>query len=221
MTPQQTIETEPTKTQSFADWMQANTRLLTIGAGVIALGAVGAWFYMRSAEIKRQNAERGLSQAKQSLAAGNAQLAQSDLQKVVGRYKGTVSGAQAAMLLAQMNFDQGKYDDGIKALQPYQSGSAAGAALGAVWSLTGDGQVAAGKPVDAAASYQKAADATDLPGEKSLYLAKAGRALMAADKDAEARAIWEKLATDPKALPVKNEAQVRLGELDAKPAGKS
>lgn len=221
MTPQQTIETEPTKTQSFADWMQANTRLLTIGAGVIALGAVGAWFYMRSAEIKRQNAERGLSQAKQSLAAGNAQLAQSDLQKVVGRYKGTVSGAQAAMLLAQMNFDQGKYDDGIKALQPYQSGGAAGAALGAVWSLTGDGQVASGKPVDAAASYQKAADATDLPGEKSLYLAKAGRALMAADKDAEARAIWEKLATDPKALPVKNEAQVRLGELDAKPAGKS
>src|SRR5437773_829343 len=102
MTPQQTIESEPTKTQSFADWFAANSRIAYIGAGVVAAAAIGAWFYLRSGEIKRQNAERSLNQAKQSLAAGNIALAQSDLQKVVGRYQGTVSGAQAAMLLAQI-----------------------------------------------------------------------------------------------------------------------
>ena len=32
---------------------------------------------------------------------------------------------------------------------------------------------------------------------------------------------WQKLATDPTAAPVKNEAEVRLGELEAKSAGKS
>jgi hypothetical protein len=44
---------------------------------------------------------------------------------------------------------------------------------------------------------------------------------MAAGKDADARAIWSKLANDPDAVAVKNEAEIRLGELSAKPAGRS
>ena len=221
MTPTQTIETEPTKTQSFAEWFEANSKLVTIGAAVVVVAAAGYWFYLRSAEIKRQNAERGLNQAKQSMAAGNIALAQSDLQKVADRYRGTASGAQAAMLLAETNFDQNKFAEGLKILEPYQNSRAAGPNLASVWALTGDGQIALAKPADAAASYQKAAEATTLGGEKSLYQAKQGRALMLAGKDGEARALWEKLATDPNALPVRNEAQVRLGELDAKTAGKS
>jgi predicted negative regulator of RcsB-dependent stress response len=221
MTPQQTIETEPTKTLSFADWLQTNTKAVSIAGVVLVIAAAGYWFYLRSAEIKRQNAERGLNQAKQSLTAGNPALAQSDLQKVATRYKGTVAGSQAALLLAQLQFDQGKFADGLKALEAYESARAAGPNLAAVWSLAADGQLVSGNPGAAAASYGKAADATKLPGEKSLYLAKQARALMLAGKDAEAKVIWEKLATDPDALPVRNEASIRLGELEAKPAGKS
>jgi predicted negative regulator of RcsB-dependent stress response len=221
MTPQQTIETEPTRTQSFAEWIQSNSRIVGIGAALVAVAAVGYWFYLRSAEIKRLNAERGLNQAKQSMSAGNAALAESDLQKVAVRYRGTMAGAQAAMLLAQLDFDRGKYAEGLKALEPYQTANAAGANLSAVWSLTGDGQLAAGKPEDAAKSYRKAAESISLPGESAVYLSKAGRALMLAGKDAEALKIWEKLATDPNALPVRNEALVRVGELSAKPARKS
>jgi hypothetical protein len=44
---------------------------------------------------------------------------------------------------------------------------------------------------------------------------------MAAGKDADARALWEKLVDDPDALQVRSEAEVRLGELSARPAGKS
>lgn len=222
MTPQQqTIETDSAKSQSFSEWLQANTKAVWIGAAVVVLASAGYWFYMRSAEIKRLNAERGLSQAKQSLAAGNAALAQTDLQRVADRYKGTPAGSQSAMLLAQLDYDQGKPADGIKVLEPYQTSSAAGPNLAAIWSLTGDGQLAMGKPAEAASSYQKAADATSLPGERSLYLAKAARAYMTAGKVAEARAIWERLATDPDALAVQNEAEIRLGELSARPAGKS
>jgi predicted negative regulator of RcsB-dependent stress response len=221
MTPQQTIETEPTNTQSFNEWLQTNSRAVGIGAAVVVVAAIGYWFYMRSAEIKRQNADRGLNQAKQSLSAGNAALAESDLQKVAVRYKGTPAGGEAAMILAQLEYEQGKFAEGLKALEPYQSGSAAGPNLAAVWSLTGDGQLVSGKPVEAASSYQKAADATALPGEKSIHQAKAARALMLAGKNEEARALWEKLATDPNANAVRNEAEIRLGELSAKPAGKS
>jgi len=221
MTPQQTIESDTTATPTFAEWIQANSRIVGVGAAVVVLAAVGYWFYLRSAEIKRQNADRGLNQAKQSISAGNAALAESDLQKVATRYKGTPAGAQAAMLLAQLNFDQGKTPQGLKVLEPYQSGSAAGANLGAIWALTADGQLGSGKPDDAAKSYEKAANATALPGEKSIYLSKSARALMLAGKNEDARKLWERLASDPNAMAVRNEAEVRLGELQARPAGKT
>jgi len=207
--------------ESLMAWYQANTRTLGIVGGVIAVVAASTWFYMRSAEIKRLNAERGLSQAKQSLSAGNSALAMSDLQRVASRYVGTAGGVQAAMLLAQVNYDQAKHVEGLKVLEPYQSSGASGPSLADVWSLVGDGQIAIGKGTDAVASYQKAVDATELPGAKAVLKAKLARALMATGKDIEARAIWERLASDPDATVVKAEAQIRLGEMTTKPAGKS
>jgi len=220
MTPQQTIESD-NESWSLVDWMQTNTRVLGIGAAIVAVAAVGYWFYMRSAEIKRLNAERGLNQAKQSAAAGNIPLAQADLQRVASRYAGTQAGAQAAMILASMRFDEGKYADGLKVLEPYQNASSAGPSLAAIWSLTGDGQLLSAKIDPAVDAYQRAAEASPYPGQKAAYRAKAARAYMAAGKTAEAKAIWEKLAADPSAVSVHNEAQIRLGELTAAPAGKS
>jgi len=210
------IETEG---WTFFDWIQANTRAVTIGAAVVVIGGIGIWFYGRSAEIKRSNAERGLSQAKQSMAAGNPALAQNDLQRVATRYKGTPAGAQAAMLLAQLLYDQGKFADGVQVLEPYQNSGAAGPSLAQVWSLSADGLLSSGKAAEAGAAYQKAADATKLPGERAVYRSKEARALMAAGKNAEAKALWEKLSTDPEAIVIRNEALIRLGELSAQPAG--
>src|SRR5688500_12548930 len=219
MTPVQTIETDDTP--SFADWIQRNSRFVGMGAALVLVAGAGYWFYLRSADIKRQNAERGLNQAKQSLAAGNAALATTDLQRVATRYKGTASGAQAAMLLAQLSFQQGKFAEGVQALEPYKTSGAAGENLPAVLTLIGDGQLAQGKLDEAVASYRGAAEATDLPGSKAMLRAKQARALMAGGKNAEAKAIWEELAKDPDAAVVQNEAVIRLGELDAQPAGKS
>jgi predicted negative regulator of RcsB-dependent stress response len=218
MTPQQTIETEG---WSFTDWIQANTRAVGVGLALVAVGGAAYWFYVRSAEIKRLNAERSLNQAKQAMSAGNQALARTDLQRVASRYMGTAAGSQAAMILAQMNFGDNKIPDGIALLEPYQTASASGANLPAIWSLTGDGHLAAGRANEAANTYMKAADATKLPGERALYMAKAARAYMAAAKNVEARAIWEKLAADPEAVALKNEATMRLGELTARPAGTS
>ena len=205
----------------MTEWFQTNNRALGIVGGLAAIAAASTWFYMRSAEIKRQNAERGLSQARQSMSAGNAALAATDLQKVAVRYVGTPGGVQAAMLLAQMNYEQAKHVEGLKALDPYQNSRASGSALPDVLSLVGDGQIAIGKGDDAVASYRKAVDATELAGAKAVAKAKLARALMAAGKDIEARVIWETLVSDPDAAVVKSEAQIRLGELATKPAGKS
>lgn len=219
MTPVQTIDTEDTPT--FAEWIQRNSRLVGIGAALVAVAAAGWWFYLRSAEIKRLNAERGLNQAKQSLAAGNAALATTDLQRVSTRYQGTQPGAQAAMLLAQLSYQQGKFAEGVQALEPYQTERAARASLPAIMALVGDGQVSQGKLDEAAASYRRAAEATEMTGSKAMYMAKVARTLMAAGKNAEARSVWEELANDPDAAVVQNEARIRLGELTVQPAGKS
>ncbi|HUR22003.1 MAG TPA: tetratricopeptide repeat protein [Vicinamibacterales bacterium] len=218
MAQQQLIETEG---WSFFDWIQANTRAVTIGAALVVAGGAGYWFYTRSVDIKRLNAERGLNQAKQSMAAGNAALATTDLQRVASRYKGTPAGAQAAMLLAQYDFDQDKFDDGLKVLQPYQTSSAAGRNLGAIWSLTGDGLLSKAKVDEAVSAFRKAADATTYPGEKAVYLSKAARSLQMAGKNAEAKEIWERLKKDPEASLVHSEADIRLGELASQAAGKS
>ena len=219
MTPVQTFDSDDTP--SFFDWIQRNSRLVGIGAALVAVAAAGWWFYLRSADIKRLNAERGLNQAKQSIAAGNAALATTDLQRVATRYKGTASGTQAALLLAQLNYEQGKYAEGLQILTPYQTTGAAGENLPSIHSLVADGQLAQGKADEAAATYGKAAQATEMPGSRALFRAKQARALMLAGKNAEARTIWEELAKDPEAAVVANEANIRLGEILAQPAGKS
>lgn len=201
------------------DWYWKNRRLVGIAAALIAVAGAGFWFYVRSAQIKRMNAERGLGQAKQSLSAGNVPLAMTDLQRVATRYKSTPSGVQAAMILAQLNYDQGKFAEGVQVLEGVVSDARFSRA--SVLALIADGQVAQAKPDEAAATYRRAAEAAGAPGERALYLAKAGRVLMMAGKNAEAKAIWEQLANDPDAASVHNEAAVRLGELGAQPAGKS
>ena len=202
---------------TFFDWLQANNRALTIGAAVVAIALLGGWFYMRSGELKRLNAERVLNQAKQSIAAGNAPLAQADLQRVATRYRGTPSGVQAAMILAQMQYDQGKFAEGIQALEPFRTG--ADDLQASVLSLIADGQMASGQATEAAQTYQQAAAATTLVGEKTVQRSKAARALMAAGKTAEARTLWQELVDDPDAELVHAEARIRLGELSVQTAG--
>ena len=214
MPQQQRIEDEG---WTFFDWLQANNRALTIGGAVVVVALLGGWFYMRSGELRLLNAERMLNQAKQSIAAGNVPLAQADLQRVATRYKSTPSGAQAAMILAQMQYDEGNYAEGLQTLNPFRTG--AGALQASVLSLIADGQLASGQAAEAADTYKNAAAATTMPGEKTVHRSKAARALMAAGKTNEARELWQELVDDPNAALVHAEARIRLGELGVKSAG--
>ena len=44
-------------------------------------------------------------------------LTNQDLEKMVSRYSGTSSGAEAAMLLAQLHFDQARFQEGVTVLE--------------------------------------------------------------------------------------------------------
>ena len=205
---------------ALMDWLQVNSKLLGIGAAVVVVAAVGYWFYLRSAQIKSLNAERALLTAQQSLGSGNAQLAQSDLQKIVARYQGTPAGVEAALLLAQLDYDAGKYQDGINILEK-AAGKATEGTLPSIYGLMGDGYAQLGKMADAAKQYVRAADAAVFDNEKAYQRSKAARSYAAAGNTDEAKKLWSALAKDPKSEAVAAEARVRLAELEAKPAGRS
>jgi predicted negative regulator of RcsB-dependent stress response len=203
--------------QTFLDWTAINSKALTIAAVVIVIAAAGFWFYGRSRQLQEANAQRALLNAKQSLASGNLQLAQTDLQSVYSRYGSTEAGVEAAMLLAGMSYDNNKPQDGISLLEKVEGSRSASTVEGTIRSLEGDGYAQMGKLTDAAKQYEEAAAATNYPLEKGFYQSKAARAYQAAGDTAKARSLWTALANDPNAS-MASEAKVRLGELEAQPA---
>lgn len=201
----------------LSDWFQINSRLLGIGAALVVVAAAGLWFYNRSRQIRTMNAERSLARAQQSLGSGNASLALSDLQQVATRYEGTSAGTEAAMLLAQQYYEQGKYQEGVDRLRKAVAKS--GGNQASVEGLIGDGYAQMGKAEDAAKAYERAAGSVSYDNEKAYLLAKAARSFTAAGKLDEARRLWGQLAKNEKAPSMATEAKVRLSELNAKRAG--
>ncbi|MFL5617204.1 MAG: tetratricopeptide repeat protein [Gemmatimonadaceae bacterium] len=201
------------KAESFLDWFRINSRLVTVAAVVVAAAAFGFWFYNRSAVLKAENADRKLLAAKQSLNSGNLPLAQSDLKKVADQYASTSAGAEAGMLLAQVKLEQADYQGAVTTLKELTARNESGPYASPLRSLLGDAYAQLGKYAEAAAEYERAAQATHAPNERALILAKIGRAQMAAGNVSKARQAWETLANQTDNAGLAAEARVRLGEL--------
>ena len=201
--------------ESIAEWFTTHSREITWSVIGLAVIVGGFWFYERSQSIKSQRAETAYFQARQAVEAGNAPLGISDLQKVVNRYEGTSAGTQAALTLAQAYYDQGKFKEGIAALEKAQD-KAPSEFKASVHVLEAAGYQGLKDFGKAADQFKLAADVTKFPADKAEYKASAARAYQAAGKVSEAVAIWKELEKDENSA-VAGEARVRLGELEAKP----
>ena len=208
------------KLQDALDWVRNNSKLW-MGATVVLVLAVGIYLFVgRLRLITNGNAERALNNAKQSLASGNLPLAQSDLEKVYSQYGSTPAGVEAAILLAGLDYDAGKVQDGINLLDKAAGTGAAANVQATIRSLQGDGYAQMKKLKEAAKQYEAAAAATSFVTEKASLRAKAARTYEQAGDTATAHKLWADLATDPSSESVAAEARVRLGELTAAPAKK-
>jgi len=206
--------TEPQpRAESFLDWFRINSRMVSVGAIIVVAVAFGVWFYNRSAALKIENADKRLLAAKQSLTTGNVPLAQTDLMKVADSYPGTSAGAEAAMLLAQLKLDQNDNQGAVVALKDLTSKITTGPYAASLRALLGDAYAQLGKPAEAAAEYDRAAQITTMPNERAFYTAKVGRAYAAAGNREKARAAWETLAAQQDNPGLAAEAKIRLGEM--------
>jgi predicted negative regulator of RcsB-dependent stress response len=203
--------------ESLTDWMQTRYRELLIVV-VVAIVLIGGLMLYRSAlSTQAGQAQAALAGPEQSLASGNLPLAQADLKKLISRYNGTEAAAQAALLLTATYYDQKQYVEGLAVLNQTKTSGAAKPFAAAVESMIGDGYGLQGKYAQAAAHFAEAASRSSYPTEKARYRASAARADAKAGDTAAAVAIWTALAADTKSGQ-SQEADLRLGELTAKPA---
>jgi predicted negative regulator of RcsB-dependent stress response len=202
------------------DLLITRKREFSIGAIVVVAVAGGVMLWRLSVGQKNERAETALSQATNTLYGGNKVLAETQLQAAADRYRDTPAGIEAAMVLAQTDFEQARWDDGIKVLDAIEKSSAIESFRPAVEGLLAGGYADLKKFDEAAKHYQNAVDGSKYQPIKDLYLADAARVLERAGKTDEAKKIWEEIASRPDS-PMIPEARVRLGELEAAPATKN
>ena len=189
-------------------------RQLTIGAVVIAATVGGVWLWQRSVQIKEEKGSAAYQAGEMAYVSGNRPLALTELEKVVTRYAGTAAGAQAAMLSAQILFDEGKHAEGLALLEK-ALGSANADLKPGIHALLGAGLEATGKLSEAAEAYGKAAEGARLEGERQGYQMDAARAKAAAGDTEGALELYRTLAIQEDS-PFSGEARVRVGELNGK-----
>jgi predicted negative regulator of RcsB-dependent stress response len=205
--------------ESLSEWFDRYNRQITYAVIGIAVVIGGVWFYERSQSLKGERAERAYFAAQQSV-PNNLPLAESDLRKLITRYKGTSAANQGELTLAQILYDQSKYADGVAALSKAMPELKGTDFESPAHLLLASGYEQLKKYGDAANEYGLAAKAARFKADRERYqTAQAHALLLAGQKDA-AKKLWTELAADSKGA-VAGEARVRLGELTAQPEPKS
>ena len=197
--------------ENVSTWLQTNQKPLLYGIVAIAVAAGAIFLYRSNESSTREKASRALYEAQGPMAEGKLADAATALDKVATRYSGTSSGNQASILLAQVLFDQKKYDAGLAALTKAQSSASTDFAASIEGTMAA-GYESQGKFAEAADHYGKAAGLAKFPVEKGQYQSSQARAYMSAGKPNDAGKIWLQLSKEDN-LSFSQEAQVRLGEI--------
>ncbi len=208
------------RTESISEWFQEHIREVSIIAVVVIVLAGGVFAYLRMSAATERNAEQAFFSAQALRQSADPTQAEAELAKVSTQYRGTAGGTQAAMVVAQLLYDAGKYDEGLQTLAQLKDGGVKDEFAASVEALIAAGYEGEGKFTEAASAYQTAASKTRFDADKQSYRANAARVLAAGGKVPEAVALWQAIADDPTSQ-LADEARVRLGELTVKPAGKS
>lgn len=200
---------------SIGEWISLHRAQLGWGALALAVVMGGGWYYHRSQALKAERAEKAYYQARQEAALGNSALAAADLRKMAERYAGTRAAILGRISLAQMDYEQKKFKEGIAELKTAEGQVTPGDDFAAsVHALEANGYEELKDLAKAADQYRLASETARFPNDKNRYRAYQARALMVAGKRAESLAIWEDLAKDD-ASPFALEAKLRIGELQA------
>ncbi len=202
--------------ESFSEWIQFHIKLVVAAVVVLVAAGAAVWFYLAVQHRQEVNASHSMDAARTAVASQNLVLAKNELQRTVTRWPNTMGGREAALLLAQIDYEQGQYQEGVDVLKKLRSTNA-DFSPGAVQNLLADGYEQLGKAGEAAKAFEQAAAAARFPRDSAEYLLSAARAYFEAGNKADAMRIWQALS-ESSITEVAAEARVRLGEVEAEPA---
>lgn len=203
----------PLEDETMAEWYERNARRILIGVGTFAFVVLLAWWMRTSNARKEAFAAQSLEQARASAEAGNLPLAASDLSRVADRFRGTRSGDEAAVLLAQVRLLQGQTDAAVSSLQEFVAGRHPDYVKASAYNLLGAGLENKGDMRGAAEAYRQAAENATMDFLKAAYLMDAGRTAAASGDTAAAKAAYSRILTEFAELDQATEARVRMAEV--------
>ena len=210
---------EPTRTQipptaiTPAPWYRNRQRQISIGAAVLGVLALVAWFVFSSGKRKEEFAARSLNQARAAAEAGNLPLASSELQKLIGSYGGTDAAREAVITLNQVRMINGQNELAVVGLREFLDTKPPEQYRTPAYGLLAAALENSKRWVDAGNAYTQASNAAGVEYLKAKYLVDAGRAFREGAKPVEsARAYRTVLEKFPKS-PSVTEARVRLAEI--------
>ena len=188
-------------------------RTLAIIAGAVALVAIIAWVIVSSGRRKEEFGNRALLSARVAAEQGNLPLAATEFQKVIDTYRGTDAAQAAVIGLNQVRMVNGQSDLAAANLREFLASNPDPRYAAPAHGMLAAALENAGRPADAAASYQAASDAAVVDYLKAEDLVDAGRAWLAAGRRQEAEQAYRTVVTRFAETAALTEAKVRLAEL--------
>lgn len=205
------------RSDSAGDLWQRHGKLVLALALTLAVLVAGWYVWTSTRDRQRVRAEAAYFEAQQTMASGNTTAGRTGLQNVATRYADTPAGVQSTIFLAQLDFDEKKYAEGIRKLEQAAGRGAAKAYRSSIYGLVGSAYEEQGKWNEAATNFRRAAEEAQIETDRLTMRANEARIYTKSGRLEDARRLWSEMAEDPSG-PMAGEARVRLGELQAAPA---
>lgn len=197
------------------DWVRSHQRLVIV-AVLVAAGLVAALIYYRDYRSNlTARAATQLNQLESQLAQSNApQAAVGQLQDFVDRFGGTPSAADARLLMARIQLEQGAAAGAVQALAPLADRPLDTPVGYAAARLRADAYAAAGQRDEAIQQLNDAAHNARFPFQRDDASAELAGLLVQAGRYDSAASIYRRLSQDSAAAPAGTGVySMRLGEV--------
>lgn len=194
-------------------WAQTNRKLLMVVGGVLLAAVVAVWFFTTARSRREDFANRSLTQARNIAESGNIPEASTEFQKIIDTYGGTTAAQEAEIALNQLRVVSGQNELAVVRLREFVNTNPEPRFASAANGLLGAALENVARPGEAGDAYKRASEIATVDYLKAEYLLEAGRAYVAAGKNAEAEAAYRTIIEKYSKSGPMVEAQVRLAEL--------
>jgi len=207
------VSRQPDAAERAIKWIAGNKNRITTVLGTVVLLAGATWYLSAAKARKEQFANRQLAEARFTAQSGNLQLATSDLTSIVESYGGTPAGQEAVLVLANVRLAMDEGELAVAELTEFLNGNPLEYFEGPGYALLAGAYEELGRFQEASESYEKAADATDLPLLRGEFLLDQARTATVAGNRTVAIEVYELILEEfDRDSPINIEASARLSE---------